>query len=99
MRVRGDGASSFGGDANRRGSERSDRFRRSHRPGQKVRGTILEWRTGELAWVDIDGHGLLAQVSRNSPLGRERLFLIVRLAPEIMLREITDTPGGLNVVV
>ena len=98
MRIRGNGAS-FGDSGARRGNERSERFRRAHRPGQKVRGTILEWRTEELAWVDIDGHGLLAQVSRHSPLGRERTFLILRLTPEIMLRELTDRPDGLNVVV
>lgn len=99
MRIKGDGASSFGGGGARQGSERSERFRKGHRPGQKVRGVIVEWRTEELAWVEIDGHGLLARVSRDSLLGRERTFLIVRLTPEIMLRELTDKPQGFSAVV
>lgn len=99
MRIKENSTSSFGGQGNRSGSERSARFRKAHRPGQKVRGTILEWRTEELAWVDINGYGLLAQVSRSSPLGLERTFLIVSLSPEITLRELTDRPDGINVVV
>jgi len=92
MRIRGQGSSSFGFDGQRQNSQRSERFRRAHRAGQKVKGTILEWHSPGLAWVDIDGHRLLAQVSQDSALGLERLFLIARLTPDIILREITN--GG-----
>lgn len=98
MRVSGYG-SSFSGDASGRDRDRSGRFRRSHRAGQKVRGTVLEWRGPGLAWVDIDGHGLLAQISTDASLGRERTFLIVSLHPAVILKELPDNPQGLNVIV
>ncbi|MFZ5427221.1 MAG: hypothetical protein ACOZEN_09605 [Thermodesulfobacteriota bacterium] len=98
MRIRGQG-SSFGSGGQRQESQRSERFRRAHRAGQKVKGTILDWHSPGLAWVDIEGHRLLAQVSQDSAMGLERLFLIVRLTPDIVLRELTGKPQGLDVVV
>lgn len=91
MRIKGHGSSFSGFGGGERQSERSERFRKAYRAGQKVRGTIAEWRSPGLAWVEIAGHRLLAQVAADATLGRERLFLIERLSPEIVLREL---PGG-----
>jgi hypothetical protein len=99
MRIRGHGSSFSGFGGQQRDSQRSERFRKAHRPGQKVRGVILEWQSDDLAWVEIDGHRLLAQVARNSALGLERAFLVVRLDPEIVLKEISAKASGLNVMV
>ena len=99
MRIRGSGSSSFESGGQRRESERSERFRKAHRAGQKVLGTIREWDDSGLAWVEIDGHRLLAQVSQDSSLGLERAFLIVRLSPDIVLKEISGKQSGLNVLV
>lgn len=94
-------SSSFGagGDAGER--DRSGRFRKRHRAGQRVRGVVREWQSQAqgLAWVDIDGHRLLAQLPPDTRLGLERLFLVVSLEPEIVLRALPSRPGGLNVVV
>ncbi|GFK95702.1 hypothetical protein NNJEOMEG_03570 [Fundidesulfovibrio magnetotacticus] len=98
MRVHGR-STSFGSGGEQRGRERSERFRKAHKPGQKVRGTVVEWQGEGLAWVEIDGHRLLAQVSPDSRLGRERGFLIVSLAPDIVLRELPARTSGLDVVV
>lgn len=99
MRIKGQGSSSGGfGQSARDGSQRRrDNFRRTHRAGQRVRGRILEWRGQDLAWVEIDGHGLMAQVTRNSALGLERSFLIVSLDPEIVLRELTGQQGRFDI--
>jgi hypothetical protein len=97
IRIQGQGTSFSGGGSGKE-RERSERFRRAHRAGQKVRGTVLEWRAPGLAWVDIDGHGLLAQLATDAALGRERTFLILRLEPDIVLREIRET-SGLDTVV
>jgi len=99
MRIHGRGSSTFGSGGRRRDSERSERFRKAHRVGQKVSGTIQEWDDSGLAWVLIDGHPLLAQVSQDSSLGLERTFLVVRLSPDIVLKEITGKHSGLNVLV
>lgn len=99
MRIRGQGSSSTGFGGQRQDSERSERFRRGHRAGQKVQGRIVEWEAPGLAWVEIDGQRLLAQVSQDSELGLIRRFLILKLSPEIVLKEITKRTGGLDVVV
>ncbi|MBI4803937.1 MAG: hypothetical protein HY795_01740 [Desulfovibrio sp.] len=99
MRIRGRGSSSFGSGGQHRESERSERFRKAHRVGQKVSGTIQQWDESGLAWVQIDGHRLLAQVSQDSNLGLERAFLVVSLSPDIVLKEITGKHSGLNVLV
>ncbi|MFP5223469.1 MAG: hypothetical protein ACLGSA_14355 [Acidobacteriota bacterium] len=67
--------------------------------GQKVRGTVEEWQSPGLAWVEIDGQRLLAQVSQDAALGRERMFLVLKLTPEIVLRELSGKPSGLDVMV
>lgn len=99
MRIRGHGSSFSGFGGQRRDSERSERFRKAHRAGQKVRGTILEWQSPGLAWVEIDGQRLLAQVAQDSSLGLARTFLIASLTPDIVLREISGNPSALSVLV
>jgi len=99
MRIRGQGSSFSGFGGQHQESERSERFRKAHRVGQKVRGMVQEWQSPGLAWVEIDGQRLLAQVSQDASLGRERLFLVLKLTPEIVLRELSGKPSGLDVVV
>ncbi|WP_243367668.1 hypothetical protein [Fundidesulfovibrio soli] len=98
MRIQGQGTS-FGSGGNRQDSQRSRRFRMAHRAGQKVRGTVVAWQEPGLAWVEIDGHRLLATISQDAALGLERAFLIVRLEPDIVLRELTGGAKGLDVLV
>lgn len=99
MRIRGQGTSFAGQGGNGRDSGRAERFRKAHRAGQKVRGTVVEWHSQDLAWVEIDGHRLLARVSRHAALGLERRFLIESVSPEIVLRELTGASQGLDLVV
>ncbi|EGB13883.1 hypothetical protein DND132_0668 [Pseudodesulfovibrio mercurii] len=90
MRISGSGSggSSFGGS-------RSDRFRNRHRPGQKVRGVLLKNLPDAMAWVDIDGERLLAQLETVHPEGSRLLFLIQQLAPRIVLKELSGgAPHG-----
>jgi hypothetical protein len=90
MRISGSGTGgSYGG-----GGSRSDRFRSRHRPGQKVRGILLKNLPDSMAWVDIDGERLLAQLETARPEGSRLLFLIQQLVPRIILKELTGTPHG-----
>jgi len=96
MRVSGNGSGPFDfGGGNER---RSDQFRRGRRPGQKVRGTLVKWVSESMAWVLIDGHHLLAHLQTRPPEGAQLLFLITRLDPEIVLRELSGAPGTGNPV-
>ncbi|MUM77055.1 hypothetical protein GKC30_05365 [Pseudodesulfovibrio sp. F-1] len=96
MRVSGNGSGPFDfGGGNER---RSDQFRRGRRPGQKVRGTLVKWVSESMAWVLIDGHHLLAHLQTRPPEGAQLLFLIVRLDPDIVLRELSGVPGTGNPV-
>ncbi len=97
MRVRGKGfgdASGFGGggSADERG-RRIRAFQHAHRVGQKVRGRLLA-REGSLAKVRIDGQELLANIESAAAPGSELLFLVVRLVPDILLKEITGKAGS-----
>lgn len=90
MRISGSGSSgSYGG-----GGSRSDRFRNRHRPGQKVRGVLLKNLPDSMAWVEIDGERLLAQLETVHPEGSRLLFLIQQLAPKIILKELSAGAGG-----
>lgn len=85
MRISGSGSSgSYGG-----GGSRSDRFRNRHRPGQKVRGVLLKNLPDSMAWVEIDGERLLAQLETTHQEGSRLLFLIQQLVPKIILKELT----------
>lgn len=99
MRVNARGSSFAKDQKPDREQPRAERFRKAHRAGQKVRGTVVEWRGQGLAWVEIDGYGLLAQLSPDCALGRERTFLVVSLSPNIELKELPDKPEGLNLVI
>lgn len=90
MRVSGSGT---GGSYNG-GGNRSDRFRNRHRPGQKVRGMLIKNLPDSLAWVDIDGERLLAQLESPRPEGSRLLFLVQQLIPQIILKELTGGTQG-----
>ncbi|OIQ51741.1 hypothetical protein BerOc1_00198 [Pseudodesulfovibrio hydrargyri] len=90
MRVSGSGT---GGSYNGGGS-RSDRFRNRHRPGQKVRGVLVKNLPDSMAWVDIDGERLLAQLETARPEGSRLLFLVQQLVPRIILKELTGEAHG-----
>lgn len=96
MRVRGNGSGpfDFGGNNERRSAQ----FRQGRRPGQKVRGTLVKWVSEGMAWVLIDGHHLLAQLQTRPPEGAQLLFLITRLEPDIVLKELSGVPGTGNPV-
>ena len=84
MRIRNSG-SGFSGF---RGDSRSSAFRQGRRPGQKVRGKLLKWVSEDMAWVDIEGHKLLAKLQSRPPIGTLLTFVIKQLRPEIVLKEI-----------
>lgn len=92
MRIRNSGSSFFGfggGDGNR-----SESFKRGKRLGQKVRGTLLKWVSQDMAWVEIDGQKLLAQLHSKPPVGARLTFIIKQLSPEIILKEIFEAPAA-----
>jgi len=99
MRIRGQGSSPGGFGDHQGDSRRAEAFRRSHRAGQKVVGVVKEWRDQDLAWVEIDGHRLLASVGRDTAPGLSRRFVIESLHPVIVLRELKAQAQGLDVVV
>ena len=90
MRVSGSGT---GGSYNGGGS-RSDRFRSRHRRGQKVRGILVKNLPDSMAWVDIDGERLLAQLESPRTEGSRLLFLVQQLVPQIILKELTGEAHG-----
>ncbi|WP_207259609.1 hypothetical protein [Desulfovibrio sp. Huiquan2017] len=90
MRISGSGTGGFSFD----GDSRSDRFRNRHRPGQKVRGVLLKNLPDSMAWVDIDGERLLAQLETAHAEGSRLLFLIQQLVPHIVLKELTGGGQG-----
>lgn len=94
MRIRGSGSgfSSFGDD-----SRRSDDFKKGRRPGQKVRGRLIKKVTENTAWVDIEGHKLLASIRTDAPEGTHLSFIIKQLTPTIILKAVFEPSGtGMN---
>jgi len=85
MRIRNSGSGFFGFGS---GGNRSDSFKQGRKPGQKIRGTIIEWISEDMAWVDIEGHRLLAQLKSKPSIGTQLIFLVVQLNPDIILKEI-----------
>ena len=85
MRVTGSGT---GGSGFGQGGSRSDSFRKRHRVGQQVRGVLLKNLPDSMAWVEIDGDRLLAQLEVAHPEGSRLLFVIKQLTPEIVLKEL-----------
>ncbi|QJB57954.1 hypothetical protein [Pseudodesulfovibrio sp. zrk46] len=91
MRIKGSGSQFFGSGG---GGSRSESFKRGRKRGQKVRGTILKWVSEDMAWVEIDGHRLLAQLHSHPPVGSRLTFLIIQLTPEIILKEIFESSSA-----
>ncbi|WP_319467190.1 hypothetical protein [uncultured Pseudodesulfovibrio sp.] len=87
MRIRGSG-SGFQGFG--KGRDRSDSFRKGRKKGQKVRGILLKWISKDMAWVNIDGHKLLANLHSPAPEGTHLTFIIRQLSPEIILKAIFE---------
>lgn len=79
-----------------RGSSGGDRariFRNRHRVGERVKGRLLRWeQPGQawpnLAWIDIQGQELLAQIHSQPEPGQILVFLVVQLYPDIVLQEL-----------
>jgi len=76
----------FGG----RDRDRSNAFKKRRRKGQKVRGTLLKRATDKTAWVNIDGHKLLAQIQSNIPEGARLTFIIKQLEPDVILKSVFE---------
>lgn len=89
MRISGQGpGSSREGD--RRPGDRTERFRRSRRVGEVLRGFVTHWETVDLAWLEIDGAPLLARLPEDVPLGQEVRLRVETLHPDITLRRLPD---------
>jgi hypothetical protein len=73
---------------------RAERFRRTHREGQTVRGSLLRQGADGLAWVRIDGQELLASVAGEHTPGRELFFRVERLQPDIVLKQLRGVRGA-----
>lgn len=91
MRIRNSGSGIGGGGGS---SSRSDSFRRKHRIGQKVRGTLLKNVEDNMAWVEINGDRLLAQLEIRHTEGTRLVFIIKQLTPHIVLKELSDRHAG-----
>ena len=85
-----------GGRSGSGNKDRSDpeAFRRGRTSGQVVRGRLLSPGPGGLFWVVIAGHKLLAALDHEPSPGRELLFRIERLEPELLLKDITPPPSA-----
>jgi len=88
MRIRDSGSSFFGFGGG--GGSRSDSFKQGRRPGQKVKGVLLKWVSNDMAWVEIDGHKLLAQLNSKPQVGALLTFIIKQLTPNIVLKEVFE---------
>lgn len=85
MRIRGSGTGSGGFG---QGGSRSGSFRKKHRLGQHVQGILLKNLPDNMAWVEIDGDRLLAQLEVSHPEGSRLQFVIKQLTPDIVLKEL-----------
>ena len=85
MRIRGSGKDTSGFSGN---WSRSDSFKRKHRLGQRVRGVLIKNIPDDMAWVEIDGDRLLAQLTIAHPEGARLSFTIEQLTPNIILKEL-----------
>ncbi|KHK04227.1 hypothetical protein [Desulfovibrio sp. TomC] len=78
------------------GKDRSDpqAFRRGRRVGQIVRGRLVSPGPRGLFWVVVAGHKLLAALDHEPVPGRELVFRIEGLDPDLILRDITPPPSA-----
>jgi len=67
---------------------RAAAFRRAHRPGQVLHGRMLRFVRGNMAWVNVAGHELLAELRTRPEPGVPLLFLVEQTLPDILLREL-----------
>lgn len=79
----------FGGKGSR-----SDSFKKGRKVEDKVRGTLLKWVSDDMAWVNIEGHKLLAQLNSKPQVGSILTFVIKQLSPSIVLKEVFSPSGG-----
>lgn len=93
MRIDGRGGSGGYSSGNR---DRSDpeAFRRGRRVGQIVRGRLLAPGPSGLYWVVVAGHKLLAALDHEPVPGRELVFRIEALTPDLLLKDITPPPSA-----
>ena len=87
----GDGGQSGAGNRDRSDGQA---FRRGRRVGQIVRGRLVSPGPGGFFWVVAAGHKLLAALDHEPAPGRELVFRIERLEPELILRDITPPPSA-----
>lgn len=73
---------------------RTEAFRKAHRVGQQVRGTMIRWEGPGLGWVEIAGHWLLAALGGQAAPGQVLDFEITQLAPDIVLRQLGQPGAG-----
>lgn len=92
MQISGPGSGSFDSGDGRGSRSRSASFKKGRRIGQKVRGTLIKWVSEDMAWVNIDGHRLLAQLQSRPPVGARLTFVIKQLQPNIILKELYEVP-------
>ncbi len=92
MRIDGYG-SGFGGYGGG-GEERGRLFRKRHRVGDRLRGVMLRWEAEGLAWVNVEGQELLAEIATRPDPGQYLYFLVRSLVPEIILQEILPASVG-----
>jgi len=88
MRIGDSGSGSSGGYGS--GGGRSSSFRQGRRVGQKVRGRVIKRISTDMAWVEIDGVRLLAQLQSAPREGTWLVFVIQQLSPEIVLKELFE---------
>nr|WP_319585039.1 hypothetical protein [uncultured Pseudodesulfovibrio sp.] len=59
-----------------------------------MRGVLIKNLPDSMAWVDIDGERLLAQLESPRPEGSRLLFLVQQIVPQIVLKELTGDAHG-----
>ncbi len=95
MRISGYGAGGGDSPRSRQGEERRQAFRRRHRVGERLQGTLLRWESPGLAWIRVAGHELLAWISDAPEPGQPLWFLVRELFPELVLQQLgqSEAPG------
>lgn len=73
---------------------RIEAFRRARRVGERLTGRLLRWEGDGLGLVNIQGHELTALVASNPAPGQTLHFIVERLYPDVVLRELHAGPGG-----
>ncbi|GAU09054.1 hypothetical protein [Desulfoplanes formicivorans] len=102
MRI-GDRHHSFSSGRDRKESDRQRTFRSTYRVGDLVLGTLVDYQTDSMAWVQIDELRVLAQLTRKYSPGSQIGLVVTALHPDIILREARDQdrkrPQGLHLIV